>query len=67
MSEREVTLFFNFKGTLFSERTKAFPSLSGKPHAIQDDMGGHSMAMKVCQDKSHSDSRTGMPNPPLTS
>ena len=52
MSERGVKLFFNFKGTLFSdifdtsktERAKAFPSFSDKPHVIQDDMGGHGVA-----------------------
>ena len=53
MSEKEVTLFFNFKGTFFlmlfdiskTERAKAFPSFSNKPHAIQDDMGGHGVAI----------------------
>ena len=52
MPEIEVTLFFNFKETLFSdifetsktERAKAFSSFSDKPHAIQDDMGGHGVA-----------------------
>ena len=45
MSEKEVALFFNFKGTLFSdtsktERAKTFPPFSDKPHAMQADMGG---------------------------
>ena len=47
MTEREVTLFFNFKGTLNTsktERAKAFPSFSDKPHANQDKMGGHGVA-----------------------
>ena len=48
MSEKEVPLFFDFKGTLFltffdtskTERAKTFPLFSDKPHAIQDGMGG---------------------------
>ena len=48
MSEKEVTLFFNFRGLCFltffdtskTERARAFPSFSDKPHVIQDDMGG---------------------------
>ena len=40
-------------------------SFSDKPHAIQDDMGGHGVAMKVLQVKRDSNSRTGMPNQPL--
>ena len=48
MSERKVTLFFNFKGTLLltffdtskTERAKTFPLFSDKPHAIQDEMVG---------------------------
>ena len=48
MSEKEVTLFFNFQGTLFSkifdtsktERAKPFPSFSHKPNSKQDDMSG---------------------------
>ena len=53
MSEREVTLFFNFKEILFydifdtskTERAKTFPSFSDKPHAMQADMGGHGVAI----------------------
>ena len=57
-----LTLFDTSK----AEQAKAFQLFSNKPHALQDDMGGHGVAIKVRQVKSHSDSRTGMPNPPLT-
>ena len=51
--EREGTLFFNFKGTLFSDffftrktvRAKTFPSFSDKTYAIQDDMCGHGVTI----------------------
>ena len=53
MSEREVALFFNLRGLCFltvfdtskTERARAFPSFSDKPHAIQDEMGGHGVAI----------------------
>ena len=53
MSDKEAALFFHFYGdsvydifdTSKTERAKAFPSFSNKPHAIQDDMGGHGVAI----------------------
>ena len=47
MSEKEVTIFFNFKGNLFSdifdpsktEHARLFPSFSHEPHLMQVDMG----------------------------
>ena len=47
MLGKEVTLFFNFKGTIFSnifdtsktERARAFPPFSHMPHSKQDDVG----------------------------
>ena len=44
MSEREGTLFLCFM-TFFD----MFPSFSDKPHAIQDDMGTHGMAISCRQ------------------
>ena len=54
MSEKEVEFFFSilrglcfltFFDTSKTERTKTFPSFSDKPHAIQDDMCGHGVAI----------------------
>ena len=53
MSEKEVALFFNFKGDLFSnifdtgktEQARPFPSFSRKPHAKEDHMAGPRMAI----------------------
>ena len=61
MSEKEVTLFFNYKGTPFSdifdtsktEQAKTFPLFSGKPHSIQDDMGGHDVAISCSLTTNH--------------
>ena len=59
-------MFLTFFDTSKTERAKEFPSFSDKHHAIQEDMGGHGVAVKVHQVKSHSDSWTGMPNPQFT-
>ena len=53
MSEKEVALFFNFKGGSFSsifntsktQGARPFPSFSSEPHAKQDHMAGPWMAI----------------------
>ena len=53
MLEKEVALFFNFKGSLFltffdtskTQRARPFPSFSREPHAKQDHMAGPRMAL----------------------
>ena len=53
MSEKEVALFFDFKGVCFltffdtskTQRARPFPAFSREPHSKQDHMGGPRMAI----------------------